>query len=249
MNSIFKAVIISFLFATTIRSSSIAQFKSSAYEVGVNAGTLIYQGDLSKSYIGNYKSLKPAVGFFVSKTLDPYFALRVNATFGKIGADESQYSTPLWKRYRSFKFSSPVTELSSTLVFNLLGQSNESGYRKISPYVFAGAGMTLVNIKRDWSKLNKTIYDSKSSVQLGLAIDTVHSLPRVIPVLPIGAGFRYYINSQLSINAEATYRFTTTDYLDGFKYAANNSRRDGYYGLSLGVSYRFGSYKCPPAGR
>ena len=226
-------------------STTVAQFSMSKYEVGLNAGTLIYQGDLSRSFKGDYKTIKPAIGVYVSKTLDPYFALRANVNLGKIGADETQYTTPFWKQYRGFKFSSTVTELSSTLVFSPLGQSNDENFHRLSPYVFAGAGLAFVHIKRDWSALNKTFYDSKSTVQLGLGIDTVHTLPKVIPVLPVGFGVRYAIGSQFSINAEATYRFTATDYLDGFKYSGNPAKKDSYYGLTIGVSYRFGSYKCP----
>lgn len=245
MSSVFKTTFVTAGVVAISHSASYAQFTTLKYEIGVNVGTLVYQGDLSKSDKGDYKSLKPGLRVWLNKTVDPYFALRANLTVGRIGADESQYSSPSWKQARGFKFSSSIIELSSTMVFNPMGENSSDHFHRLSPYVFAGAGLTLLNIKRDWSNLNKTVFDEKSGAQLGLGIDTVHSLPKVIPVLPIGVGLSFAISSQVSLNAEATYRFTATDYLDGFKYAANPKRKDSYYGLCIGISYRLGGYKCP----
>lgn len=249
MSSVGKAIIVSISILSISHSSSIAQFSTSKYEIGINAGTFVYQGDLSRSWKGDYKSLKPAIGLYVSKTLDPYFAIRANLYAGKVAANDADYSTPAWKQLRAFNFSTFITELSTNVVFNFLGDNGAESSHRISPYVFAGAGVAFLNVKRDWSHLHRLAYDSKSDLQAGLAIDSAHSLPKVILVLPVGVGLRYIISSQFALNAEATYRLTTTDYLDGFKYAANPAKRDSYYGLSLGLSYRLGGYKCPRVGR
>jgi hypothetical protein len=245
MSSVCKTIAVSVIILALACPAAIAQFSKSKYELGLNLGTLVYQGDLTRSWKGDYKSLKPAIGVFVSRTLDPYFALRASLHLGKIATDESDYSTPAWKRLRAFKFSTPITELSSTLVFNFLGDNITDNFHRLSPYIFAGAGATFLNVKRDWSNLNRTAYDSKSDVQAGLVIDSAHSLPRVIPVIPIGGGLRFIISPQFALNAEGAYRFTTTDYFDGFSHAGNPRKRDSYYGLSLGISYRLGGYKCP----
>jgi opacity protein-like surface antigen len=245
MSSVCKTTFATALFILTVSSKAFSQFSNSKYEVGLNVGTLIYQGDLSRSPVGDYKSLHPALGLFVARSLDRYFSLRGNLVFGKVTADETDFSSPAWKKQRAFKFGTPITELSSTLVFNLLGGNSSENFHRLSPYLFAGAGLTFLHIKRDWSGIDRNVFDSKSKVAEGLAVDSAHALPGVIPVLPVGAGVRFQISSQWSLNAEATYRFTTTDYLDGFKYAGNEKRRDAYYGLSLGLSYRFGGYKCP----
>jgi hypothetical protein len=110
MNFICKpaCVITICLVAATI---SVAQFKSNGYEIGLNAGTLIYQGDLSEGALGNYKSLKPAFGVSVSKSLDNFFSVTANLTRGRLLADESTITNPAWRQQRNFSFSSPVTEL------------------------------------------------------------------------------------------------------------------------------------------
>ena len=245
MSSVCKTTFVTVFILVMAHAASIAQFTTSKYEIGLSLGTLVYQGDLSRSFKGDFKSLAPSLGLHVSKTIDRYFSLRASLQFGRLAADELNYATPEWKQHRAFNFSTPVTELSSTLVFNLFGENNSDISHRLSPYVFAGAGMTFLNIKRDWSALDKVFYDEKSGVQQGLAIDTVHSLPKVTPVLPVGAGVRFALSSQFSLNAEANYRLTATDYLDGFKYSGNPKKRDSYYGLSVGISYRIGGYRCP----
>ncbi len=245
MSSVCRITIVTVFLLAIFHSNSFSQLTSSKYEIGVNLGTLVYQGDLASGAAGDFKLLKPALGIYVGKTLDKYFALRANFLLGKLAADDSKYSSPAWKQMRNFNFNTSVAELSSTLVFNPLGENSNDNLHRLSPYVYAGAGVSFIKVRRDWSNLNRPAFDAKSEVTTGLPVDSAHSLPRVIPVLPVGAGLRFAVNSQLSLNAEATYRFTATDYLDGFKYAANPNRRDSYYGVAIGLSYRFGGYKCP----
>ncbi len=226
-------------------SKSIAQHRESGYEFGVGVGTLVYQGDLVPGFLGDYKTLRPAINLFVGKAIDPYFSVRGNLYFGKLLADESRYEKPEWRQSRNFKFSTPVTELSATVVFRPTAKGADWTDRKISPYVFAGAGVSFLNIKRDYSRIDSTVFDAKSDVQVGLGRDTLKALPRAIPVFPLGAGVDLVLSSNISLNAAFTYRFTGADYIDGFKYAGNPKNEDAYYGFSIGLTFRPGGYRCP----
>ena len=235
-----------FIIIATTATKILAQTKSS-YEIGINVGTLIYQGDLSQSAFGSTKDLKPAIGIYVSKDLDAYFTLRANLTIGKIGVDESQFTYPAYKKLRNFMFTTPVTELSTVLVWNILGESYDRDYRKLSPYIFAGAGITFLNVNRDWSRIDTTFFDSKSSAIIGLGKDTLLATPRILPIIPLGIGLKYAITDKIGIRAEATYRLAFSDYIDGFSYAANPNTTDKYYGVSIGVNFNLArnNYKCP----
>ena len=222
--------------------------KKSSYEIGINAGTLIYQGDIATSDIGNFQGLKPALGFYVSKQLNNYFSARANLVLGSFSADESKMNSPVWKQHRNFSFTTPVSELSTLLVWNINGETIENNYRRLTPYIFGGVGVTFLNTKRDFSKIDTTYFDAKSATVIGLAIDKAKTTPRTILVIPIGAGLNYAITDKIGIKAEATYRLTFTDYIDGFSYAGNPSVNDRYYGLSIGLSYKIfngGEYSCP----
>ncbi|TDH29109.1 hypothetical protein EXU57_03315 [Segetibacter sp. 3557_3] len=229
----------------TTTTKTIAQQRESGYEFGIGVGTLIYQGDLVPGFLGDYRTLKPALNVFAGKAIDPFFSVRGNLTVGKILADEARYTKPEWRQSRNFKFSTPVTELSATVVFRPTAKGTDPTDRKISPYVFAGVGVSFLNVKRDYSRVDTTVFGAKSDVQLGLGRDTVRSLPRALPVLPVGLGVDMVLSSSISLNAALTYRFTKADYIDGFKYAGNPKNEDAYYGISVGLTFRPGGYRCP----
>jgi hypothetical protein len=245
MPSIFQMALFTGLILVFDETKIQAQFKTSRYEFGVNAGTLVYQGDLTPGNAGNYRSLKPALAFSVSRLLTQHFALSANLTLGKLTEDESRYDDPLWRQSRRFSFTTRITELSTLAVWNFT-KADEYHQPRFIPYVFAGAGLTLLHTRKDWSKVNTAVYGESSQVQVGLAIDTLKSANSVIAVLPLGVGLKYRFTSQMFFNTSFTYRFTSSDYIDGFKYSGNATKKDGYYGMSLGILYTFGHYKCPP---
>jgi hypothetical protein len=111
----------------------------------------------------------------------------------------------------------------------------------------AGLGVSFLKVSRDWSRLDTAAFSYKSLPQNGLAIDSQHAAPRVVPVLPVGAGLKWMVNSRIAVNAEAVMRLTLSDYIDGFSYAANPARKDSYYAVSLGISFVLGGQwlKCP----
>jgi hypothetical protein len=225
-----------------------AQLDLSQYELGLNLGTFIYQGDLTPSRLGSYRTLKSGLSIYVNKLINPTFSLRTNFSFGKLKGDDSKYSVPAYRQQRNFLFKSSVFEVSEVLVADLLKNNLARQYSRLSPYVFAGIGFSLLNIKRDWNRFNTEYFSAETTTMEGLSADQQHSPPKLIPVLPVGIGVRYPLSKEISINAETSYRFTFTDYLDGFSKAANDSRKDSYQSHSIGLIYQFakpGSLKCP----
>jgi hypothetical protein len=247
MNSILRTKMAIVIVITLAAQKTRGQFTPSKWEIGINAGTLIYQGDLSGSTFGYTQSLKPSVELWVSKSLDPYFSIRANLLQGWLSADESTYADPAYRRHRNLAFNTSVTEVSAELVWDLNGKTYREGMRRFSPYLFAGAGFSLLQINRNWSRFDTTYFNSQSPTSHGLGVDTLHKTPTFIPVIPVGVGLRYMATNHIFINAEATYRITASDYIDGFSYSGNPEKNDHYYGLTLGLSYRFGSngLSCP----
>jgi hypothetical protein len=225
------------LFCTGLMIS--AQEKISRYEFGVDLGFTVYQGDLTPEQLGSFRTLRPAVGFYISRILNPSFSLRTNLAYGHLHGDDALYNKPEYRQQRNFNFSSPVLEVSELLVYNIAGKNYEG--KGFSSYLFAGAGLSFLHIKRDWSKINTNYFSPESSdIWAGLAADTAHKPPGVIPVIPVGAGIRYGITSSISVFAESSYRLSFTDYIDGFSFSANPNKRDHYYINSIGVAYQPG---------
>jgi opacity protein-like surface antigen len=224
-----------------------AQDTKPKYEFGVNLGFLVYQGDLTPQRLGSFETQKFSIGLHASKILNASVSVRANLLLGKLKGDDAVYDNPEYRQQRNFNFTSPVTELSGQLLYNILGRNYaEKGF---SPYVFAGVGLALVKVKRDWSNTNVSYFGNESSEFVtGLAADIAHSTPRILPVIPIGVGVKYFFTPKLAVNAESSYRLSRTDYLDGFSQAANAQRKDHYLNYSIGVIYRTGSKNklaCP----
>ncbi len=206
----------------------------------VNGGVIIYQGDLTPSSLGSYKTASPVLGFSIARIMSPYFAIRGNAAFGQLKGNDAAYDNPAWRKSRALAFSTPVTEISAQAVWNPFGNnSNELGMR-FTPYLFAGAGINFINVSRDYSRMDTTVFSFNSKTRVGLEQDAAVTPPRSLFVLPVGAGLSYYLGSRWSLNYELNFRYTFSDYADGFSYTANPNQRDYYHSHTIGLQYRFG---------
>lgn len=232
--NIFSALFILMMGCTV----SYAQNSKPPISIGVQVGTFVYLGDLVPSFAGSFRTAKPMITVLLNKPISNNFSLRGSFSRGNISADESVYANPSWRKDRAFSFSSPVTEISTVLVFDFNDMTMDNGGR-FSPYVFTGAALSFFNIHRDWSKINLAAFNPKSSTITGLGMDTLHKTPTVVPVIPVGLGLKYTINNRLSVNTELNYRISFSDYLDGFSKSADPVAKDAYYSVSVGLNYHF----------
>ena len=236
-----KALLVIVLFCMGTKAST------QQYEFGINAGFVVYQGDLTPEKLGAFKTQQFSVGIHADRIISPSFSLRANVLIGNLKGDDSKYSHPEYRQQRNFYFTSPLAEVSALLLFNALGKNDAD--KGFSSYLFAGAGVSFLHIKRDWSRINTTYFNPETDpIWMRLAEDSAHALPRVIPVVPVGAGLRYFFAPMWGINAEASYRLSYTDYLDGFSKSVNPDLNDHYLNYAIGLIFRPGkknSRGCP----
>jgi hypothetical protein len=225
------------LISFCILFKSKAQFDVNKFEWGIMISGFVYQGDLTPSQIGSYKTLKPGINLFMSKELMPRISLRTNLAIGSLKGDDAKYSSPSWRLERALKFTTPVIEISELAVVDILTKG------RFIPYVNGGVGLTLLNINRDWSQFNTTFFSTQPKTMAGLAEDIEHSVPKRIIVLPAGIGAKFALNESISLIAETVYRITFTDYLDGFSKVANPEKKDYYFTHSIGIAYNTSSDK------
>ena len=171
--------------------------------------------------------------------------MRTALSLGKIGGNEILYSKPAFRQERNLKFNSPITEISEILIYNFLDKSYK---RQFSPYVFAGVGVSFLNINRFPTDTSTIYLENETNAALQLSADLQTSLPKKTLVLAAGFGVEYNISTSLSLSAEINFRYTGTDYLDGFSKIANPKSNDQYYSSTLGITYNFkkkGMLDCP----
>ena len=224
-----------------------AQLKASKWQVGINGGVFVYLGDLTPAPLGSFKTLKPAAGLYVSRVLNPSFILRTNLVYGLLAGNESLYSSPAYRQQRNLSFSSSVKEISELFVWNMYGNNNNEIGKRISPYLLCGLGLSFLQVNRS-SNLNKSFFVNDPQVLAGVEADLQNAPPGMILILPVGAGIEYYLFEKMSLTAETIFRYTFTDYLDGFSLAANPEKKDFYQSYTVGLVYKFSkgdNVACP----
>lgn len=228
--------------------SSNGQLNVPKYEIGATIGGYVYQGDLTPSPIGSFETMRPGFNLHASRLLSRSLSLRGNLSFGQLRGNDALYEHPEYRQRRNFKFTSPAAEISAWMVWNVLGKNYAD--KGFSPYLFGGAGVNFLNVRKDYSNFDISYFGESSYIPAGLIADEEHGTPSVIPVVPVGLGFRYNISSRWAVNAETSYRIVFTDYLDGFSQAAGPEVKDHYHTTSVGLIYRIGKKNmldCPPA--
>lgn len=217
-------------------------------ELGFNLGTYIYQGDLTPAALGSYKTPGWGMMIFAKKQISNPFSVRANLAYATLKGDDAKYLHPAWRQQRNLNFKSRVIELSGLLVWDILPKTvNQTVSPRFIPYMFGGLGLSFLKTRSDWSNFNQEYFAAEPNVEEGLVTDAAHGASKILPVMPLGAGVTYAIGSKLSVFAESAYRFTYSDYIDGFSKAANASEKDSYYSISVGLTYRFGKgmLDCP----
>ncbi|MEO6252261.1 MAG: DUF6089 family protein [Ferruginibacter sp.] len=236
-------VLISFIF---IAAKSHAQFYKDM-SVGLNGGAYIYQGDLTPEKFGSSRTIQPGFSFFAKKPINHFLAARIHISMARLKGDDSRYSKPEYRQQRNFYFTTPVKEFSAQLVWNIRGRNYED--RGIMPYLFSGAGVSLLRIRKNYSRMDPAVFGESGKVMNGLAVDNARGTPRALLSVPVGVGAEYPISDRFSVNIETSYRFIFTDYLDGFSQSANPKQQDHYHSTSAGLIYKFGDKEkgigCP----
>lgn len=228
-------VFIVFLFSTL---KSNAQFYKDM-SVGLNGGIYVYQGDLTPQALGSFRTIQPGFSLFAKKPINYFLSARLHMSFARLKGDDSRYSEPAYRKQRNFYFTSSVKEFSGQLVWNIRGMNYED--RGIQPYIFTGAGVSFIKVRKDYSRMDPTVFGESSDVLTGLIADNAHGTPRALFSVPVGVGAEYPISNRFSVNIETSYRFIFSDYLDGFSKSANPKLQDHYHSTSVGLIYKFGN--------
>lgn len=223
-----------------------AQIFPAKYELGLTGGAFVYQGDLAPRVWGSIKTTRPGFGGYAGRIISPALMVRLAFNIGTLKGDETKFDNPEYRKYRAFKFTGTVREFSLQVKVNMESLTPYSF--KWKPYIFAGVGIAYISTTADYSDFEAGYFGANSSTITGLAIDIIQPAKMRKPVIPIGVGLRRYLNEDLSLNLEGSYRLTNTDYIDGFSQSANPDMNDHYLVGTVGLSYKFGrksKYACP----
>jgi opacity protein-like surface antigen len=227
-----------------------AQESTGNFEIGIHAGAAIYQGDLTPSPFGSFKTVRAASGVHANVILSEAFSFRQNFDFGTLEGDDSKYNDKPWRQQRNFAFRTSFKEFSLLFAWDIWGR-NFDIREGFSPYLFFGVGYTFFNGNSNYAGFNRTYFRNDPELIAGL--DEDRAKPKLIgmPVVPLGGGVRFQLSPRISLKAEISYRLSGTDYLDGFSKAADTKQMDRFYTSVIGLIFSPGRkstdyiIKCP----
>ena len=198
---------LSSLFATAQREAVVQEG-----EFGVGLGAGHYFGDLNTR--AKLNRPKMAATAFFRKNFGNYIAVRVGASFARLGYSDVYNDHNEYMQRRNLSFNSNIWELGLQGDFNFFRfMPGEPGYN-FTPYVTFGVGVFnydpfafLKDEKYFLRPLNtegqgNSLYpDRKPYGSMAFSI-------------PFGAGVKYCVNNKFNIGFEIVHRVTGTDYLD-----------------------------------
>jgi opacity protein-like surface antigen len=208
-----------------ITACSAAAAQEYKYEIGGMAGTSMYLGDANEASL--LRGWQPAGGLIYRYNLDFRWALKANLLMGKVVGDTKNEAN-VFPNLAEAAFRRSFFELGSQMEFNFLPYSDKYSYlntHKISPYLFAGLGITLATGKDTFFGLN----------------------------LPIGIGVKYKVKHKVNLGVEYSVHRLFGDAFDapasGEGFRLNNPYRvqqgtfknkDWYNTLLVSVTWEFG---------
>lgn len=210
------------------------------WTMGVNLGTYIYQGDLTPSVAGSWKTARPGIELSLTKQVTYHMTLKYALVLASLAGDDTKYKNEQeYRGYRQFYYKSHFAELSVSDNFSLFGADRPE--KRFNPYVSAGVGVAFMLYKSNSWANTQWSYFSASNLREHVKEDSVTGIPRAFVSVPLGLGFNYRLNDRLHLNVEGLYRLSTSDYMDGYSRAGNNSKNDYFYSITAGLHFTLGS--------
>jgi len=171
----------------------------------------------------NYGNTRLAGGAYLSATYKYAVGLRLEATFGQVGAYDSilknVQNTTEGRYQRNLSFRTNISEVALIAEFHPLfmfidWSSRDEQPPSLSPYLLAGIGFFHFNpqalLNGQWIDLQPLHTEGEGFKEYPDRKE--YSLNQTN--IPIGLGLRYEINSMLNVRAEFILRVLHTDYLD-----------------------------------
>lgn len=231
-----------------------ARFLEKSFEIGLIAGPVQYLGDLSSDAPLGIREPQPMGGIFLRRHLTPVFALRANVLLGSMRENDLNNKS---RAMRNFSFENPFQEISLQAEWDIWGKQRfrrvdtlsyrldkfqqrsvvNTFRRAVSPYLFAGGGAILTNVK--------TNYDLTVAEQSGLLDEVAQDRAtgtgkKTNWGVLVGAGLTYDLSQRWVLGGELGARTALNDYFDGVSQSGNPKKDDWYWFGGLTLSRRIG---------
>lgn len=197
-----KPILIYFLLISNVCSAQ-------NWVIGGMVGVSAYNGDLTQQAV-SLKRMNPGASMSLKYTTGDFLDIMGQVAFEKVSADDKD-NTNHFLKARNLNFKTNILEVSVIVELNLL----DPQIYDQRPYLFAGFGVFHFNPYTYDNDNKKTYLHPLSTEGEGLAeYPARKNYSLVQPCVPVGAGFKWKLNTKLELSYEFGYRWLFTDYLD-----------------------------------
>lgn len=242
IKAIIKANMLCFLLLSFILTEVNGQrWKLRRYEAGFGIGTIQIFGDIGGTadknnlfglkdinFSENNLALTGRMRYKINTSMSVKAVLNYGRGQGTDAGSKNDrgrsYKTSLFEfsGHYEYYFLKEDKRYRSAAIYSRKGMLNN--YSSFAAYMFIGAGVTL----------SKSTHGTATV----LPQDDYKETRVIAPAIPFGIGVKYIIDDRLFINGDLGYRYSLSDYLDGYKQAWNSKYNDVYYFLLISVNYR-----------
>jgi hypothetical protein len=181
-------------------------FGQRGQEVGGYIGAAFYYGDLNTSL--KIQKPGPAAGIFVKRNFNNRLSLRGGLNYARVAASDAN-SGNNFEKNRNLSFRSSILDFTGGLEFNFLPHDHGSSDAWYTPYLFAGLSVFYYN---PTASLDGERYALRKLGTEGQELSQEYSV--ISGAFALGAGFKWDISHDVSVQTELTFRTLFTDYLD-----------------------------------
>lgn len=237
MKRIYLYVLSGILIFPLLSFSQSSRWKRTRYEIVGGIGATAFMGelgggDVSSHFISDFDFVaqRPLLNAGLRyKLLEP-LAVRAGLSYGWVSGNDA-FSENIYKLDRNLSFRSPLVEFATQLEFSIIKEpvNNRYSLRRrrrrsfslknimVNTYIFTGIGGFYFNPKGlddgpegtgKWVALQPLGTEGQ-----GL-MEGREKYSRIQLAVPLGLGFKYNINRQISLGIEFGARYTFTDYID-----------------------------------
>jgi len=236
MKQILIALLI-FLIASPFLTQA-QRWKKTRYEFTFGMGPTEFMGDLgggtqNAAHFFGIRDMDITSTRFVAqagfryKIFEP-LAIHANLSWAQVSGNDA-YSGDVGRKSRNLSFKSPIFETSFQFEYSLIGEPTGTTYARqrfkglrrygVNVYLFAGIGGFYYNPKGlgpdgQWHELRPLRTEGEGIPDTTGRYHTAPVYSSWAFCIPIGIGFKYFINKQWGIQMEIGNRYTSTDYID-----------------------------------
>jgi opacity protein-like surface antigen len=205
-----KSTLFTGLFLAAFSFTAMAQ---KSWEVGVQAGTAVYQGETMPSYFSleALQNINPQGGLLMRYNASPEWTVEFSAHYGTLTGNDVNADVDE-RKIRNLSFRTNLITAGLQAKYNLFGFQPYNMDQPFSPYICAGIEYFNINpqakYQGNWVNL-QPLGTEGQGLPGRKAKYSLHNY-----AIPIGAGMRWAINEKWTVGAELGIRKTFTDYID-----------------------------------